>query len=124
MQKWGLIRPQVRDGETCYAFSDLAVIRQADAELGEGVSFRAVLRNLLASREGQLAFDFRLDAQPAKVLELRRPDPPPMAALMNAPPLVGDSSATQYFSSASALDDGDPANFEEAAAAYRRALEI
>jgi tetratricopeptide (TPR) repeat protein len=124
MQKWGLIRPQVRDGETCYGFADLAMIRQADAELGDGVSFRAVLRNLLASREGQLAFDFRLDAQPAKVLELRRAEPPPMAALMNAAPLVDDSSATQYFSAASALDDGDPAHFDEAAAAYRRALEI
>jgi tetratricopeptide (TPR) repeat protein len=124
MQKWGLIRPEHREGETYYSFSDLALIRQADAELGDGVSFRAVLRNLLASREGQLAFDFRLDAQPAKVLELRRADPPPMAALMNARPHGGNSSATQYFSAASALDNGDPANFEEAAGAYRRALEI
>jgi tetratricopeptide (TPR) repeat protein len=124
MQKWGLIRPVHRDGETYYAFADLAVVRQADAELGEGISFRAVLRNLVASHEGQLAFDFRLDAQPAKVLELKRAEPPPLAALMNHVPIVDESSATQYFTAASTLDDGDPAQVEKAAAAYRRALEI
>jgi tetratricopeptide (TPR) repeat protein len=124
MQKWGLVRPAERDGETVYAFSDLALIRQADAELGEGASFRAVLRHLLASRQGQLTFDFRLEAQPAKVLELRRVEPPPLAALMDAVPPADSSSAQQYFAAASILDDGDPANFDEAATAYRRALEI
>ena len=53
-------------------------------ELGEGASFRAVLRNLLASRHGQLTFDFRLDARPAKILHLKRPEAPPLAALMGA----------------------------------------
>ena len=75
-----------RHGEVSYAFADLAVIRQADAELAEGASFRAVLRNLLASRVGQLAFDFRIEAEPAKVLQLKRPEPPPLAALMDASP--------------------------------------
>ena len=87
-------------------------------------SFRAVLRNLLASREGQLAFDFRIQAPPAKVLQLKRPEPPPMAALMEATPPAESSSAEQYVSAASILDDGDPANFDEAALAYRHALEI
>jgi tetratricopeptide (TPR) repeat protein len=124
MQKWGLVRPVERDGDMVYAFPDLALIRQADAELGEGASFRAVLRHLLASRQGQLTFDFRLEAQPAKVLELRRVEAPPLAALMDAAPVRDTSSAQQYFAAASILDDGDPANFDEAAVAYRRALEI
>jgi tetratricopeptide (TPR) repeat protein len=125
MQKWGLIRPSHRaHGETFYAFPDLTVIRQADAELAEGASFRAVLRSLLASREGQLAFDFRLEATPAKVLQLTRPDPPPLAALMDAAPLHESSSAEQYFIAGSILDDGDPANADQAASAYRRALEV
>ena len=125
MQKWGLIRPANGvNGESFYGFSDLAIIRQADAELAEGASFRAVLRNLLASHEGQLAFDFRLDAAPAKVLELKRPEPPPLAALMDASPRVFESSAEQYFATASILDNGDPANFDAAASAYRHALEI
>src|SRR5688572_22316223 len=124
MQKWGLIRPSQREGETFYAFPDLTVIRDADSDLGNGASFRAVVRSLLASRQGQLAFDFRLEAQPAKVLQLRRPDPPPLAALMDAIPIDRSSSAEQYFSAASALDDGEPANFDGASEAYRRALEI
>ena len=123
MQKWGLIRAERVHGETHYSFADLAVVRQADAELAGGASFRAVLRNLLASRAGQLAFDFRLEAQPAKVLQLKRPEPPPMAALMDAPP-PELSSADQFFTNASAIDDGDPEHFDAAMAGYRRALAI
>lgn len=125
MQKWGLIRPSHRaHGEAFYAFGDLAVIRQADAELGSGASFRAVLRNLLASRDGQLAFDFRLEARPAKVLQLPRHEPPPLAALMDTPLWDAASSAEGEFAAASQLDDGDPAHVEEALKAYRRALQI
>ncbi|MBM3817556.1 MAG: tetratricopeptide repeat protein [Acidimicrobiia bacterium] len=125
MQKWGLIRPgDGRTGETCFAFADLAVIRQADEALAGGATIRAVLRTLKASRSGQLSLDFRLEAQPAKVLQLKRRETPPFAALMDPAPPPEDSSAEQYFLAASILDDGDPANFEEALAAYRRALEI
>lgn len=124
MQKWGLIRSSRRvQGDAFYEFPDLAIIRQADAELGGGVPFRSVLRNLLALRTGQLAFDFRIEAQPAKVLQLRRREPPPLAALMDAPP-AEPSSAERYFHTASTLDDGDPLGYEEALASYRRALEI
>jgi len=125
MQKWGLIRPAVRtEGETYYAFPDLGVIKQAEAELAAGASFRAVVKNLRDARSGQLAFDFRIEAQPAKILELKRREPPPMAALMA--PLIEEeaSSAEEYFMAASILDNGDPANFDEAAAAYRHALEL
>jgi tetratricopeptide (TPR) repeat protein len=124
MQKWGLIQPHRAHGEVFYAFGDLATIRQADAELGEGVSFRAVLRNLLASRHGQLTFDFRLDAQPAKILQLKRPEAPPLATLMGAPPPDETRAAEQEFAHASTLDDGDPVHFDEALDAYRRTLEI
>jgi tetratricopeptide (TPR) repeat protein len=124
MQKWGLIRTDRIHGEPYYSFADLAIIRQADAELAEGVSFRAVLRNLLASRVGQLAFDFRIEAQPAKVLQLKRPEPPPLAALMGPTLQPSASSAEEYFLVASALDDGDPAKFDGAMNTYRRALEL
>jgi tetratricopeptide (TPR) repeat protein len=125
MQKWGLIQPSYRaHGEPFYAFGDLSIIRQADSELAEGVSFRAVLRNLLASRAGQLTFDFRLDARPAKILQLKRPEPPPLAEIMGTPLREPASSAEHEFARASALDDGDPINFEEALDAYRLTLEI
>ena len=124
MQKWGLIRAERVHHDTYYSFADLAIVRQADTELGEGVSFRAVLRNLLASRAGQLAFDFRIAAQPAKVLQLKRPEPPPLAALMQSSSSPPVSSADDCFQVASALDDGDPSKFDAAMGGYRRALEI
>jgi tetratricopeptide (TPR) repeat protein len=124
MQKWGLVRPAARThGETYYAFPDLGIIKQADGELADGAPFRSVLRSLRDARSGQLTFDFRLEAQPAKVLQLKRREPPPFAALMDAP-VEEESSAEQYFLAASILDDGDPAHHDDAASAYRKALEL
>ena len=133
MQKWGLVRPLTARrggaaagdrGDAAYTFAELTILRQADAELADGASFRAVVRSLAAARAGQLAFDFRIEAEPAKVLQLKRPEPPPMAAMMDAQPRQESATAEQYFIAASILDDGDPANFDEAAVAYRRALEV
>ncbi|MGH9256114.1 MAG: tetratricopeptide repeat protein [Vicinamibacterales bacterium] len=127
MQKWGLIRPERRaNGEELFSFADLATIRQADEALADGATFRAVLRSLLASRSGQLSLDFRIEAQPAKVLQLRRREPPPLAAFMEPVPVPRGSSADAegYFLTGSGLDSGDPANFDNASGAYRRALEL
>src|SRR4030095_4044382 len=96
MQKWGLIRPEQRQGGGAYTLAHLAVIRQADAELAEGATFRAVLRNLLASRSGQLTLDFRLEAQPAKVLQIKRREPPPLAAFMCPAPAAPPSPAEEF----------------------------
>ena len=125
MQKWGLIRPEPRGtGDTEYAFQDLAIVRQADEMLAEGMSFRAVLRKLIASRSGQLAFDFRIEAQPAKVLQLTRRETPPLNAFLDPVPHAGPSSAEVLFHAASLIDHGDPARFDEALAAYRQALAV
>jgi tetratricopeptide (TPR) repeat protein len=124
LQKFGLIRALRIHGEPHYSLPDLSIIRQADAELGDGIGFRAVLRSLLASRAGQLTFDFRGDAHPAKVLQLKRREPPPFAALMDVAPRIDSSSAEQHFLEGSAADDGNPERFEEALHSYRRALEL
>jgi len=71
--KCGVIRPVLRtNADTFFAFPDLSPIKQANEGLTEGAPFRSVVRTLLASRQGQLTFDFRLDAAPAKILTLRR----------------------------------------------------
>jgi tetratricopeptide (TPR) repeat protein len=120
LQKWNLIQPALRtDAETYFSFPDLAVIRQAHAELERGASLRAVLRSLQASSEGQLSLDFWLEAEPAKVIRLTR-----SAAPAAARPSIDTSAAEEYFLAASALDDGDPRKQEAASRAYRRALEI
>jgi len=125
MQKWGVVRPERHDnGEMVYGFQDLAVLRQADEMLAEGLSFRAVLRKLLASQSGQLAFDFRLEAQPAKVLQLTKRAVPPLNVFLDPAPAEDVSSAEAYFDTAAQLDDGDPERADEASAAYRQALAV
>ena len=73
------------------------------------------MRALLASREGQLTFDFRLDAAPAKILALQRPQrlgrrPRPPAR--RSPTRETRALAEDYFRAASVLDDGDEAKLE------------
>ena len=77
-----------------------------------------MLRNLLASRAGQLAFDFRIEAQHAKVLQLKRRQPPPMAALTDSPPLVEELQPASI-RGRRILDDGNPENFEQASTTGR-----
>jgi hypothetical protein len=133
LQKCGLIEPPLDvDGDRFVGFADVAVIRQVNAELQRGAPFRAVLRACLAGRSGQLAFDFQVDRQPAKVLALRRPPAStPSPVKRGGPgPLAADRTvadpveAEQHFAIGSSLDDGSPEKRDEAAAAYRRALEI
>ena len=125
--KCGLIRPVLRtNADTFFAFPDLAAIKQVNDEIGQGASFRSVVRTLIAARHGQLTFDFRLDAAPAKILALRRPAADRSVAAVETPSVgVRDTAlAEEYFRAGSALDDGDESKLEDAAAAYRRALEV
>jgi tetratricopeptide (TPR) repeat protein len=127
--KCGVLRPVLRtNADTFFAFPDLATIKQANEGLVQGQSFRSVVRGLISARQGQLELDFRLDAAPAKIITLRRPEiarqtpvtPPP-----DAMPTPSDTAlAEEYFRAASALDDGNDATQEEAALAYRQALEL
>jgi hypothetical protein len=144
LERWGLIRP-VSQGktrqDTAYGFADLAVIRQASAELARGLTFRAVLRTLVAERTGQLAFDFqpaKTDSQPAKVVTLR-PRPRATAgaaaaaglgmghAVLPASATVSEdafAAASRHFAEASAVDSGDEDQQQTAILAYRRALAL
>ncbi|MBI3402898.1 MAG: tetratricopeptide repeat protein [Acidobacteria bacterium] len=129
--KCGVLRPMLRtNADTFFAFPDVAVIKQANEGLDQGASFRSIVRTLLASRVGQLEFDFRLDAAPAKIIALRRPagdtppaSAPPVGTVDMSAPLTRDTAlAEEYFRAASLLDDSESTQ-GEAAAAYRKALE-
>jgi tetratricopeptide (TPR) repeat protein len=122
LEKWGLVRPAGKSGTArTYGFADLAVIRQTAAALADGRPFRAVVRQLEAERSGQLTLDFRLEAQPARILALT-----PRAAV---PIDEGEqqvaaelSKAESLFRDASSLDTGDEASRARAADLYRQAL--
>ena len=124
LQKWGFIRRVFKNNaDTFFGFSDLTVLRQVHAELQQGASFRAVLRDLQATRSGQLAFDFRIDAEPARIIALKPRETatplPPRSSVVTLPL----TTAEQYFLMGSLLDDGTPERQDEASQAYRRALE-
>jgi tetratricopeptide (TPR) repeat protein len=124
--KCGLIRPVLRtNADTFFAFADLAAIKQANDELESGISFRSIVRTLTALRHGQLAFDFRLDAAPAKIITLRRKPAERAVAAADQPASGARNTvlAEQYFLEGSELDDGEETNLEAAATAYRKALE-
>jgi tetratricopeptide (TPR) repeat protein len=132
LQKCGLIKPIIKNGnDSFFGFADLTALRQIAGELQQGAPFRAVVRNLQASRTGQLTFDFRLDAQPARILELKPKSsagngtlPLGLSGTNGALGTVGElSEAEQYFLMGSLLDDGSPERIEEAVKAYRRALD-
>jgi tetratricopeptide (TPR) repeat protein len=120
LQKWGLVRAVQRtNSDTYYTFADLLVIRQVSAELATA-PFRAIIRSLQAARSGQLAFDFRIDAAPARIIKLRRPRQKEMG---NAAAAVGPTLAEEYFLKGSALDV-DESRQLAAAGWYRKALGI
>jgi tetratricopeptide (TPR) repeat protein len=119
--KYGVIKPALRtNADTFFAFADLATIRQANEEMTHGAAFRSVLRTLLASRRGQLAFDFRLDAAPAKIVALQ---PRPPRRKLQAPMPRNTARAEEFFAAASELDNGNEATLDQAAAMYRKALD-
>lgn len=126
LEKCGLIKPTSRDNnKSCFGFSDLTALRQIAGELQQGTAFRAVVRNLQASRTGQLTFDFRLDAQPARIIELKPRTPSNQtvgtSGTIGTPGVL--SEADRFFLMGSLLDDGTPERIEEAVTAYRRALD-
>jgi hypothetical protein len=132
LERWGLVRPIRQERhETLYSFADLAVIRQASAELARGLAFRTVLRALVAERAGQLAFDFQPtkgDSQPAKVLRLTPRTPAARADHRFGPQTDPDEQAIElaarYFGEGAELDAGDEPKQTAAMSAYRRALAL
>jgi tetratricopeptide (TPR) repeat protein len=122
--KCGILRPILRtNADTFFAFPDLPIVRQANEGLEQGVAFRSIVRALMASRQGQLELDFRLDAAPAKIITLRTQSSEKRRAAPTPEAVRHTDLAEQYFRTASALDDGDETKQEEAAAAYRKSLE-
>jgi tetratricopeptide (TPR) repeat protein len=121
LAKWGFVRPAFRNSASkMFDFSALTLMRQVNNELQNGASFRAVLRDLQATRSGQLTFDFRIDAEPARIIALK-----PRAVAQPALPGINRplSTAEHFFLMGSLLDDGTAERQEDAAQAYRRALE-
>jgi len=79
----------------------------------------------MALRQGQLELDFRLDGRAREDHHAAPAGRERCAAADPASVAIRDALvAEEYFRAGSALDDGDEAKLDEAAAAYRKALEL
>ncbi len=113
LARWQAVRPVARTRtDAFFQFSDLPVLRQVAAALERGAPLGVIRRSIDALRSGQMAFDWA-DSGTAEVVQL---------------PVRRDEERTAreaeaYFSLAEGMDDGDPEGADEAAEAYRRALE-
>jgi tetratricopeptide (TPR) repeat protein len=146
LEKWGLVRANAAPGDRLFSFPDLLTVRRVATELESGVALRVVLRALLAERQGQLALDFQpghagADMPRPKVLSLaarrEKAEASAAASISPGPTASCDASldasvgsdpqralAARYFTEGSELDDGDEANLEAAASAYRKSLVV
>ena len=128
LERWGLLRDVVRTpDDTWYGFRDIAVIRQAHAELERGASFRGVLRALAAETQGQLSLDFRPprgETPPAKVFALAAREATAAEASAFPGAAAERTPAEMKFLEGSTLDRNGPADREAAMLAYRAALDL
>ena len=111
---WGLVRPAARTKvDTYFTLADMAVIKQVNDGLRQGLSFRGIVRRQLAARAGQLTFNFnaRGDARPAKVVALRRRASRKFAPRDDQPPWTDSDNpqsaiAARFFLEGAELDEG------------------
>ena len=126
LQKWGFLTPTTQRRHPVL----LPGRQPAAADPRRAATRRVVPRRaarIAGVAPGQLAFDFRLDAEPARIIALSKREPPVPAARSAAADVTLDGSrplsrAEQHFLDGSLLDDGTPERQQEAAVAYRRAL--
>ena len=79
---------------------DLFVDQLKDLYSAENQLVKALPKMSKAARSGQLTFDFRIDAEPARIIKLRRPKPKEPGVQ----PLPPATLAEEYFLKGSALD--------------------
>ena len=54
LAQWRLVQPTREQGETWYSFADLSTLRDVHEAVGRGTPLKAIVRQLLAARQGQL----------------------------------------------------------------------
>jgi hypothetical protein len=128
LEKWGLLRSVVRTpGVVYYGFTDLAVVKQVNAELEQGGAFRAIVRALIAARDGQLTFDFRPDqarSGAGQVVSLASRSASGVAGARLAAHVHDGmpTAAEARFLDGERLESGEAVNTEAAMQAYREAI--
>lgn len=126
LEKWGLLRTVVHTPqETYYGFADLAVIRQAAADLQQGLPFRSSLRTMAAQRAGQLTLGFEsTPGEPADVVQLVTVSRTRPVSAVRSDTTREPSPAERCFEQGERLDTSEAGGAESAMKAYRHALAL
>lgn len=124
LAQWRLVQPTRDQSETSYSFADLAILREVHDALTQGRPLKAIVRELLAARQGQLTlFDgsaARDEGGRARVVTLAPRRPRTDEPTAGSP--VDTSRAEAAFERATAMD-GSPGQPRGAVMqAYRDAL--
>lgn len=106
LAQWRLVQPIREQGETSYSFADLATLRDVHEALVQGTALKAIVRQLLATRQGQLTlFDgtaARDEGGRARVVTLAPRQP--RADEVQSRSGVDTSRAEAAFEAATAMD--------------------
>lgn len=124
LSQWGLVTPRREAGETSYSFADLGVLRDVQVALEQGRSFRAVVRSILAARQGQLTLfvEAGRSPQPVQARVVRLETAMPSSARPS--PNEDRARAEAAFAEATSRDAGPPDDQVLAMELYREALGI
>jgi tetratricopeptide (TPR) repeat protein len=126
LAQWRLVQPTREQGETWYSFADLATLREVHDALSRGTALKAIVRQQLAARQGQLTlFDgsapTRDAAARARVVTLA-----PRATTRDETQPIGSpvdtSRAEEAFERATAMDGAPGHPVGAVMRAYREAL--
>ncbi|HTU99968.1 MAG TPA: tetratricopeptide repeat protein [Luteitalea sp.] len=129
LAQWQLVQPTRGQGESWYSFADLATLREVHDALGQGTPLKAIVRQRLAARQGQLTlFDGtagpRDDQARARVVTLAPRATRGSEGAAATATAVDTTRAEAAFERATAID-GAPGHPPAAVMqAYREALAI
>ena len=125
LAQWRLVLPAREQGETWYSFADLSTLRAVHEALERGLTLKAVVRSLLAQRQGQLTlFDgtaSRDQGARTRVVALSSHAARPARRDQGGPP-VDASRAEEAFERATAMDGTPGRVLAEVMDGYREAL--
>ncbi len=124
LAQWGLVEVRRESGEPGYSFADLPVLRDVQAALDEGRAFRAIVRGILAERQGQLSLfgarNLSAEQTPSRVVRLSERAAPPTTG--GETPAVGDRERAEALFAEATAREAEAADAQVAMALYREAL--
>jgi len=125
LAQWRLVLPTREQGEIWYSFADLSTLRAVHEALERGLTLKAVVRSLLAQRQGQLTlFDgaaSRDEGARTRVVALSAHSARPARTDQTGHP-VDPSRAEEAFERATRMDGAPGRVLPEVMDAYREAI--